>query len=198
MTACVRVLSVQTVDSSPSILLVAPDGTKTLVNCGEGCQRTFLEFGQRISTVSRVCLTHLGHDSIGGLPGMILTTADVLRPAPQGGGHDNGGGSSIPMTSDAAADAAASDPNDDSLANNKRMTHSHKMLAGIGDEDGPLPGLDLIGPVGTQQFIRSLRHFMRRDSFQLDIKEGVYRQANNPPRTSMTQNSKSELIAGGP
>ena len=77
MTSLVRILSVQTIDSSPAVLLVSPNGRKTLVNCAEGCQRIFLEFGQKIGSVDRVCLTHLAPDATGGLPGMILTAADV-------------------------------------------------------------------------------------------------------------------------
>ncbi len=34
-------------------------------------------------------------------------------------------------------------------------------------------GLDIIGPVGTQQFIHSLRHFMRREKFPLRVHEGL-------------------------
>ena len=34
------------------------------------------------------------------------------------------------------------------------------------------PGLKILGPNGTHKFFRSLRHFMRRDSFSIDIREG--------------------------
>jgi ribonuclease Z len=44
---------------------------------------------------------------------------------------------------------------------------------------GPLPGLDVIGPAGTQQFIHSLRHFMRRDAYQVTVREGAYAQTCN-------------------
>ena len=78
MTSCLRVLSTQELDSFPSILLVSPNGKKILVNCGEGCQRIFLEHGQKVSSIDTVCLTHLGHESLGGLPGMILTASGSL------------------------------------------------------------------------------------------------------------------------
>ena len=39
---------------------------------------------------------------------------------------------------------------------------------------GESAGLDLIGPRGTRQFIHSLRHFMRRDRFQISAYEGSY------------------------
>mmetsp|Transcript_42264 Transcript_42264/g.47210 ORF Transcript_42264/g.47210 Transcript_42264/m.47210 type:complete len:900 (-) Transcript_42264:115-2814(-) len=134
MTSCVRVLSTQTLDSFPSILLVSRNGKKIIVNCGEGCQRVFLEFGQKISTVDRICLTHLGHETIGGLPGMILTTSDVVKQATE---------------------------NARSMSKNDRIA---------------LPRLSIIGPHGTHKFIRSLRHFMRRDSFRIKVQEGVYKQ----------------------
>jgi ribonuclease Z len=121
--------------------LISPDGSKTIVNCGEGCQRIFLEFGQKISTVNRVCLTHLSHDSIGGMPGMILTTSDVVASA---------------------------------MANAKAA-----IKTGRPEPPKELPGIDLIGPLGTQQFIHSLRHFMRRDAFEIRVREGDYFQSQN-------------------
>lgn len=136
MTCLVRILSTKTVDSSPSILLISPDGSKTVVNCGEGTQRLFLEHGQKMSTMNRVCLTHLSHDSIGGLPGAILTTADIVKAA---------------------------------IADAKAALESEKNK-----QSQTLPGLDLIGPVGTYKFIRSLRHFMRRDNFEVKVREGEY------------------------
>src|SRR5210317_425042 len=89
MTASIRVLTTSSLDSSPSLLIVSPNGSKTLINCGEGCQRSFLESSSskavvgslRVSSVNRICLTHIDHDAVGGLPGMILTTADVAEAA---------------------------------------------------------------------------------------------------------------------
>ena len=106
-----------------------------------GCQRIFLEFGQKLSTVNRVCLTHISHDSIGGMPGLILTSADVL--------------------SSAIADAKAA------------------IKPGEPKVPKQLPGLDVIGPSGTRKFIYSLRHFMRREAFELRIKEGAYIQGKD-------------------
>lgn len=142
MTCSVRILSTKTLDSSPSILLLSPDGSKTLVNCGEGTQRIFLEHGQKMASMNRVCLTHLSYDSIGGLPGAILTTADIVKGA--------------------MADAkAAINP------------EKNKALPAT------LPGLDIIGPPGTHTFVRSLRHFMRRDNFEVKVREGEYFESKN-------------------
>ena len=145
MTSCVRVLSTQELDSSPSLLLVAPNGKKILVNCGEGCQRVFLEFGQKVSTIDMVCLTHLGHETIGGLPGMVLTASDVVK-----------------IATDNAKQVLESKPTK-KKGNNKQ---------GNKTDSSRLPGLKVLGPEGTNKFFRSLRHFMRRDSFFVDIQEG--------------------------
>lgn len=79
MTASVKILTTSTVDSSPSILIVSPNGHKTLINCGEGCQRSFLESTDRVRSVNQIVLTHIGYESTGGLPGMILTSADAAQ-----------------------------------------------------------------------------------------------------------------------
>lgn len=70
MTAVVRHLS------GDALILVAPDGSKILINCPEGCQRSFLEYSQRLSTVSCVCLTSARVEHAGGLPGALLTILD--------------------------------------------------------------------------------------------------------------------------
>ncbi|CAJ1907227.1 unnamed protein product [Cylindrotheca closterium] len=158
MSYSVRILSTKSLDSSPSVLLVSSDGTKTLVNCGEGCQRTFLEFGQKVSSMNRICLTHLSHDSIGGIPGMILTAADVLQ--------------------DAVSSAKAA------------LVHNNKKPQK--PEESALPGLHLLGPVGTQKFVSSLRHFMRRDSFQVKVHEGAYSQPKNGGPKKRKKGSKNE------
>jgi ribonuclease Z len=70
MTAVVRRLS------GDSLLLIAPNGSKILVNCQEGCQRSFLEYAQRLSTVSCICLASARVEHAGGLPGALLTILD--------------------------------------------------------------------------------------------------------------------------
>ena len=127
MSASIKILTTSTIDSSPSVLFISPNGRKTLINCGEGCQRSFLEASERVRSVNQICLTHIGHGATGGLPGMILTSADA-----------------------AAASSGDSD---------------------ISSQTG---GLEVIGPIGTKAFIHSLRHFVRRDRFVVDIKEGYH------------------------
>lgn len=147
MTTCVRILSTCSVDSSPSILLVSPDGSKILVNCGEGCQRCFLEHAQRVSTIRAVCLTHLSHRSVGGLPGMILTMSDV---------------------------AALSTENLKGLiAEDKRNLMPSPNIENDAKMESLQDGIDLVGPHGTQAWLHTLRHFMRRDKFLIKVHEGA-------------------------
>lgn len=160
MSAVVRILSTKGLDSSPTILMVSPGGDKTIINCGEGCQRIFLEFSQKMATVSRVCLTHLSHESIGGLPGMILTTADI--------------------SSTTIADAKVAAKGAGNMPTKQPGAH----------EPGPLPGLDIIGPKGTQQFVQSLRHFMRRDSYQVRVHEGTYVNTGNKKSKKRKRNEE--------
>ncbi|KAL3911724.1 MAG: hypothetical protein SGILL_007170, partial [Bacillariaceae sp.] len=183
MTSLVRILSVQTIDSSPSLLLVSPNGRKTLVNCGEGCQRIFLEFAQKISSVDRVCITSLKPDAMAGLPGMILTAADV--------------GTTQQAAATAAVEAKRQKVANGSVANGSTLPSQHEQrkqpAPGDGSEDvsnNPLPGLQLIGPTGTKAFVRSLRHFMRRESFYMDIQEGAYQQKKPPPKANDKQKRK--------
>ena len=154
MTASVRILTTSSVDSSPAILLVNGDGSKILVNCGEGCQRSFLEHSQKLSSVKAVCLTHLKYDSLGGLPGMILTVSDSMAAAMEeansklnASNGSNGGGNG---------------------SNAKNMQQQQQQA----NQGEALPELNLIGPRGVNHFLHSLRHFMRRDKFHLNVSEG--------------------------
>jgi ribonuclease Z len=170
MTACVRILSTSSPDSSPAILLVAPDGSKILVNCGEGCQRTFLENTQRLSTVTTICLTHIAHDSVGGLPGLILTSADA---------------SAVAIASQFATNGDSGNYD----TNAKPETKQNLQKDTVNEQQA---GLDIIGPDGTQQFIHSLRHFMRREKFPLRVHEGlVTHQAETSNRQKRKRKRKS-------
>jgi ribonuclease Z len=173
MTCSVRILTTHTLDSSPSILLVSPDGSKTVVNCGEGCQRSFLEYSQKMTTVNRVCLTHLSHDSIGGLPGMILTSSDVTQSA-----IDN---------AKAALEAKLNSSNNSNPPNRKT---NEKCQEEPKNECGA--GLDVIGPHGTQKFIHSLRHFMKREKFELRVQEGEYSSNSDPLELQQVKHKKQK------
>jgi ribonuclease Z len=73
-----RILSCQAVDSSPCVVLTDSNGRGILVNCGEGCQRSFLEYpGIKLKKIKKICLTRISHTQIGGLPGFILTSSDT-------------------------------------------------------------------------------------------------------------------------
>ena len=167
MTASVRVLTTLSVDSSPTLLIVSPDGSKTIVNCGEGCQRTFLEYTQKMSSVDRVCLTHLSHETVGGLPGMILSTADVAAAAMEN--------ARAALASKQAALASANNPRQASLPPVQELK----------------PGLSIVGPTGSKAFVHSLRHFMRRDKFELHVHEGNYAQPRTKDMTKVSNKKKA-------
>ena len=160
MTTSLRILTSATLDSYPAVILTSPDGSKILVNCGEGCQRSFLESSSspsgslRVRSVSRVCLTHLGPEAVGGLPGFILTASDAIGPVP-----------AVASDSDSAAPSSRK---------RKDQPRSHSGT-------DPRPGLDVLGPPGTARFLHSLRHFMKRDRFRVTVREGAYDGTCSPP-----------------
>lgn len=168
MTASVRVLSTSSVDSSPSILFIAPNGSKVLVNCGEGCQRLFLEHSQKISTVKAVCLTHLANETIGGLPGMILTTADAANISALASGSAAGTSRKPNLSHQSTGTTGSSSrhrPQHEQVKPHTQQQHSESDMS-------VHQALDILGPQGTQTFINSLRHFMRRDKFHISVHEG--------------------------
>jgi ribonuclease Z len=199
MTASIRILTIATLDSNPSLLIVSPDGSKTLINCGEGCQRAFLESATassadvgalRIGSVRRVCLTHIGADTLGGLPGMILTTADVIESISRDvrASKKRAGGDVAVAAVHGGDDRREEDGND-----GKNNTNGHERSSnndGIdrrkrdgslisNHEDGRMPDLEIIGPEGIKTFLHALRHFMRRDRFRVHAHEGRYDSSLN-------------------
>jgi len=128
-----RILSCHSVDSSPSIILTDQNGKSLLINCGEGCQRSFLEYpGMKIKKIKKICLTSISHNQIGGLPGFILTSSDIAA------------------------------------------------------EDQQPYGIQVIGPTGTQAFIHSLRHFLRREKFPIIVREGEHYHNCEPESAKVT------------
>jgi ribonuclease Z len=92
---------------------------------------------------------------------MILTTSDVVASAMENAkaaikpaAKQNAKGATKPAATENAR--AAIKPESSSRDN------SH--------------GIDVIGPSGTQKFMLSLRHFMRRDAFEVRVREGSYFQ----------------------
>jgi ribonuclease Z len=169
MTASVRILSTSSLDSTPTIVLVAPDGSKVLINCGEGCQRIFLEQSQKLASVTTVCLCHLGHEAIGGLPGMILTSADVTATAVAAAAANK-----TKIANSKRANPHPSEVLENILARNdhSNLQDTTTPVMAMSSNDHSTPSLNLVGPVGIKHFMHSLRHFMRRDQFKVDIHEG--------------------------
>jgi ribonuclease Z len=158
MTSFIRILTTTTLDSSPSILLALTNGNKILVNCGDGCQRAFLDSqGLRLKSVTKVCLTHLNPTAIGGLPGLLLTLADTNE-------HAN--------ISRAAMAQIKANAGSNTSQNGKQFSHKNHHSRGQQDRHETHEGIELYGPRGLSSFTRSLRHFMRRDQFPFIVMEG--------------------------
>lgn len=92
------------------------------------------------------------------------------------------------------------------LANHKAEKNNNKLLRtskGVTDTEAKkerdakrelvqtdnLPGLDIVGPRGTDAFIHSLRHFMRREKFELRVHTGDYKQQPTSKKPSKRQRS---------
>lgn len=203
MTSFVRILSISTIDSSPSILCVAPDGTKTLINCGEGTQRIFLEYQQKLSSVKTICLTLINESSIGGLPGMILTSADstaasnaskILIANNKKSNNMNNGNNTKKNTKKPSDDVLSTVDSEATLSTATATASDTTKSKTVSDGD-LIPELEIIGPIGMKHFIHSLRHFMRRDKFKMNIYEGqidLIRNITPTPTTNQTKKQKLE------
>ncbi|KAF9101300.1 hypothetical protein BGX29_005816 [Mortierella sp. GBA35] len=76
MKAYLQVLSAGTADCPPSIILHF-DSQRYMINCGEGTQRLCMQNRVRFSKMKTMLFTRTHWDCIGGVPGMLLTLADV-------------------------------------------------------------------------------------------------------------------------
>ncbi|KAG3025723.1 hypothetical protein PC121_g7047 [Phytophthora cactorum] len=79
MVVQVQVLSVQSVETTPSLLL-STETRRFLFNVGDGTQRLCMEHHVRLAKLQRVFLTELRSHTVGGLPGMVLTVSDTGKP----------------------------------------------------------------------------------------------------------------------
>lgn len=146
----------------------------------------FLEHGQKVSSIQSICLTQLQHleprgvcgsDSIGGLPGMILTTADVQALTLQAN-DDNQQKKKYQKNAKNNGNEA-----DVSLEQDTSPKQSFKSSS--------TDGIELIGPIGTKAFVKSLSHFMRRERFPIHVSEGpgVHIQQKDNTSASKSQHS---------
>ncbi|KAJ0405537.1 hypothetical protein ATCC90586_003382 [Pythium insidiosum] len=82
MVVAVQVLSVSSVEMAPS-LMVSTEAQRLLFNVGDGTQRMCMEHHVRLAKLRHVFLTELCPDTVGGLPGMVLTVSDTGKDALQ-------------------------------------------------------------------------------------------------------------------
>ncbi|KAI9920279.1 hypothetical protein PsorP6_015817 [Peronosclerospora sorghi] len=74
-----QVLSVQSLETAPSLLL-STESQRFLFNVGDGTQRLCMEHHVRLAKLQHILLTELRSHTVGGLPGMILTISDTGKP----------------------------------------------------------------------------------------------------------------------
>ncbi|OQR99344.1 hypothetical protein ACHHYP_20309 [Achlya hypogyna] len=76
----VQVISVGSVETSPSVV-VTGENQRYLFNAGEGLQRLCMEHRVRLGKLQTVLLTELSSETLGGLPGLVLTVSDTGKKA---------------------------------------------------------------------------------------------------------------------
>lgn len=63
-------------------LLVSYNGSKILIDCGEGTQVSMKIQGTGFKAIDAICFTHYHADHVAGLPGLLLTIANSGRTEP--------------------------------------------------------------------------------------------------------------------
>lgn len=76
MKASVQIISTQVGNQSHPSICIHFDTGRYLFNIGEGTQRNYSESKVRLSKVRGIFLSRLRNETLGGLPGMLLTLAD--------------------------------------------------------------------------------------------------------------------------
>lgn len=76
MKAFVEVIGTGSVELAPSLLFFFDD-KRYLFNCGEGMQRFCAQHKVRLNKIQNIFLTRCSWEELGGLPGTLLTIADV-------------------------------------------------------------------------------------------------------------------------
>ena len=117
---------------------------------------------------------------MGGLPGMILTSADVVDHVAKEMEKASG-------TPEDRRDAAGRD--DNGRKGNQRKRNGSLVSNG---HDESTPDLEIVGPPGINAFLHSLRHFMRRDRFDVRTHEGKYDSSLDKYATSQNTRKKAK------
>lgn len=63
-------------------MLVSVNGSKLLIDCGEGTQVSMKILGSGFKAINIICFTHYHADHVAGLPGLLLTIANSGRVEP--------------------------------------------------------------------------------------------------------------------
>ena len=120
-----------------------------LFDAGDGLQRFCVEHKVRLGRVRGVFLTRLGSEATGGLPGALMTMADLnagsmVAAAGSGGGPGEGGGAGAVGGS------------------RKRSAPAEPTIPS---------GMHIYGPAGTASYLFAMRHFFRRPDYALETTE---------------------------
>ena len=67
--------------------------------------------------------------------------------------------------------------------NAKGGDHNKRKASSMLTNDG-IPDLEIVGPSGTKAFLHSLRHFMRRDRFNVHTYEGDFESSKLSNKTT--------------
>ncbi|CAM9801820.1 unnamed protein product [Discosporangium mesarthrocarpum] len=159
MAASLVVVSVETPDSSPSVM-ICTKRERYLFNVGEGTQRLCMEHKIRLTKTENVFLTHICADTVGGLPGMQKTGLDIAHEDLQWMPECTGTGrkESPPDDFPAVGQQTVPPPGGTSWESG----WSYTVKAG---------SMTLHGPPGVKAFHRATRHFMKRPEFCVQFQE---------------------------
>ncbi|CAN0246868.1 unnamed protein product, partial [Ectocarpus fasciculatus] len=116
-----------------------------LFNVGEGTQRLCTEHGIRLAKAEHAFFTNLTSDTLGGVPGMVLTLADIKN-------------SQVPAAGQAGRGGGAEEEAEEAEKGEVGGGGSRKQTA-----------FTLHGPPGLSEFYHATRHFMHREDFPVEF-----------------------------
>ncbi|CAM9858736.1 unnamed protein product, partial [Ectocarpus sp. 4 AP-2014] len=143
MAAWLQVASVETPDSSVCVV-VGTVHSRFMFNVGEGTQRLCMEHGIRLAKAEHAFFTNLTSDTLGGVPGMVLTLADIRNGQVPAAGQAGRG---------ASGGEEAEDAEEGEVGGSSSSISSKR------------PAFTLHGPPGLSEFYHATRHFIHRADF---------------------------------
>ena len=123
-----------------------------------------------------ICLTQISHETVGGLPGFLLTSSDIhsLNEEEQKGNQQA---------------AAAAEDEIPTLIDRKQPSHWPFCTLRSPEEKAHI---HLFGPMGVKAYLESLYHFARRPTFKVHAYEGAVDLAPSTPISKEKQSKKKK------